>query len=170
MRKTINQYLSLNKNIINLLIAGFFVNIIGVSLFLILNIFLSKKGFNDVQIANYISYRFLAITFFALPFGLFIKKRKLKPFFYIGGIGVPATTGLLIFSINNIELHSLIPYIFILLNNYCRETLSKADLKSMKRVHNVFTFPFNCYFLALVASIIRRIFTSHPIPLLKPVC
>ena len=115
MRKTINQYLSLNKNIINLLIAGFFVNIIGVSLFLILNIFLSKKGFNDVQIANYISYRFLAITFFALPFGLFIKKRKLKPFFYIGGIGVPATTGLLVFSINNIELHSLIPYIFLLI-------------------------------------------------------
>ena len=68
MKKLINQYLSLEKNILYVILAGFFIRIIGASLFLILNIFLAKKGFNDVEIANYISYRFLAIMFFALPF------------------------------------------------------------------------------------------------------
>lgn len=113
MKKLINQYLSLENNILYVILAGFFIRIIGASLFLILNIFLAKKGFNDVEIANYISYRFLAIMFFALPFGLFIKKRKLKPFFMTGSIGVPITTIILIISINNVDLHFLIPYLFL---------------------------------------------------------
>ena len=47
--------------------AEFFVQLIGAAFFLILNIFLVKEGFSDPEIANFISYRFLAVMILAFP-------------------------------------------------------------------------------------------------------
>ena len=47
-------------------------------------------------------------------------------------------------------------------------TVSNADLRSMNNVHNPACYCFlNLY---LIYSVILRRFTSHPIPLLNPVC
>ena len=69
--------------------AEFFVQLIGSSFFLILNIYLSKNGFSDSEIANFISYRFLAVMLLAFPLGFYIKGKTLKPFFMFGSLGVP---------------------------------------------------------------------------------
>jgi len=48
----------------------------------VLNIFMSKLGYSDPQIAGFISWRYLAGLLLAIPLGIFIKDKKLKPFFW----------------------------------------------------------------------------------------
>ncbi len=94
--------------------AEFFIQLIGSSFFLILNIYLAKNGFSDPEIANFISYRFLAVMLLAFPLGFYIKGRPLKPFFIIGSLGVPLFSIFLIIAIKYF-LYSLLPVLFILL-------------------------------------------------------
>ena len=94
--------------------AEFFIQLIGSSFFLILNIYLAKSGFSDPEIAGFISYRFLAVMLLAFPLGFYIKGRPLKPFFMIGSLGVPIVAIILILSIKY-YWYSFLPYLFILL-------------------------------------------------------
>ena len=93
--------------------AEFFVQLIGASFFLILNIYLAKKGFSDPEIANYISYRFLAVMLLAFPLGFYIKNKPLKPFFILGSLGVPLVAILLVISVEN-TWYQYLPLLFIL--------------------------------------------------------
>ena len=85
MRKILSAYGQLEEHVLLMIKAEFFVQIIGVAFFLILNIFLSKQGFSDPEIANFISYRFLVVMVLAFPLAL-IKGKALKPFFMIGSL------------------------------------------------------------------------------------
>ena len=87
--------------------AEFFVQLIGAAFFLILNIFLAKEGFSDPEIANFISYRFLAVMILAFPLGFFIKGKVLKPFFMVGSLGVPTVAILLVLAVNHQHHHYL---------------------------------------------------------------
>ena len=80
--------------------AEFFIQLIGAAFFLILNIYLAKEGFSDPEIANYISYRFLAVMVLAFPLGFYIKGKRLKPFFMIGCLGVPLVAIAMILAIH----------------------------------------------------------------------
>ena len=93
--------------------AEFFVQLIGSSFFLILNIYLSKNGFSDSEIANFISYRFLAVMLLAFPLGFYIKGKTLKPFFMFGSLGVPLVAIFLVLSIEN-KLDYYLPSLFVL--------------------------------------------------------
>ena len=93
--------------------AEFFVQLIGAAFFLILNIFLAKEGFSDPEIANFISYRFLAVMILAFPLGFFIKGKVLKPFFMVGSLGVPTVAILLVLAVNH-QHHHYLPMLFIL--------------------------------------------------------
>jgi MFS family permease len=93
--------------------AEFFVQLIGAAFFLILNIFLAKQGFSDPEIANFISYRFLAVMLLAFPLGFFIKGKALKPFFMIGSLGVPTVALLLVLAVNH-QYHQFLPMLFVL--------------------------------------------------------
>lgn len=66
---------------------------------LILNIYLRKMGYADESIAQFNSYRFLGILFFAFPLGIFIKGKALKPFFLASSTLVPLVSLFLLFSI-----------------------------------------------------------------------
>ena len=92
--------------------AEFFIQLIGAAFFLILNIYLAKEGFSDPEIANYISYRFLAVMVLAFPLGFYIKGKRLKPFFMIGSLGVPLVAIAMILSIRN-QMFVFLPYLFI---------------------------------------------------------
>ena len=81
MKKVIKAYLQLEEHVLLMIKAEFFVQLIGASFFLILNIYLAKQGFSDPEIANFISYRFLAVMLLAFPLGFYIKGKPLKPFF-----------------------------------------------------------------------------------------
>ena len=93
--------------------AEFFVQLIGAAFFLILNIYLSKQGFSDPEIANFISYRFLAVMLLAFPLGFYIKGKPLKPFFILGSLGVPLVAISLVLAVQNSYFHYL-PFLFIL--------------------------------------------------------
>lgn len=93
--------------------AEFFVQLVGSAFFLILNIFLVKNGFSDPEIANFISYRFLAVMVLAFPLGFYIKGKKLKPFFLIGSIGVPTIAIIMIISIK-LKWFTILPFLFVL--------------------------------------------------------
>ena len=93
--------------------AEFFIQFIGSAFFLILNIYLAKKGFSDPEIANFISYRFLAVMLLAFPLGIYIKGKPLKPFFMIGTLGVPLVAIALVLSIEYM-LNDYLPILFVL--------------------------------------------------------
>ena len=92
--------------------AEFFIQLIGAAFFLILNIYLAKEGFSDPEIANYISYRFLAVMVLAFPLGFYIKGKRLKPFFMIGSLGVPLVAIAMILAIRY-QMFVFLPYLFV---------------------------------------------------------
>ena len=93
--------------------AEFFIQLIGAAFFLILNIFLAKEGFSDPEIANFISYRFLAVMVLAFPLGFYIKGRQLKPFFIAGSVGVPVMAILMVYSISK-QWYGFLPFSFVM--------------------------------------------------------
>jgi hypothetical protein len=80
---------------------------------LILNIYLAKQGFSDPEIANFISYRFLAVMLLAFPLGFYIKGKPLKPFFIMGSLGVPSVAITLVLAVQY-GLYLYLPILFIL--------------------------------------------------------
>ena len=80
---------------------------------MILNIYLAKRGYKDYEIANFISYRFLAVMLLAFPLGRYIKGKKLKPLFLSGSIGVPVIAIILLYAVK-LDLDQYLPLLFIL--------------------------------------------------------
>ena len=107
------NYKNLELHILNVIKAQFFVQIVGGAFFLILNIYLAKNSFSDSEIANFISFRFLAVMLLAFPLGFFIKGKILKPFLIIGSIGVPIIAILVVLAIKT-QLSNFLPALFIL--------------------------------------------------------
>ena len=73
---------------------------IHVAFILILNIYLRKQGFSDPEIASFNSLRFVGALAFALPLGIYIRGRRLKPFFKIASLMVPLTSIMIIEAIH----------------------------------------------------------------------
>lgn len=61
---------------------------------------MTSEGYKDYDIAYLVSFRFLAVMLFSLPLGLFIKGRKLKPFFMLSAISLPIVALLIIYAID----------------------------------------------------------------------
>lgn len=93
------SYKRIEKHILYLILAGFFLQMINSVFYLILNLYMSKLGYADFTIANFISYRFLAVMLFAFPLGFLIKGRNLKPFFYTGAVLVPLASFVIIYAL-----------------------------------------------------------------------
>ena len=111
-RNLLLNYQNLEYHILNVVKAQFFIQIVGGAFFLILNIYLSKNSFSDSEIANFISFRFLAVMLLAFPLGFFIKGKILKPFLIAGSIGVPIVAILVVLCIQN-KLDFFLPLLFI---------------------------------------------------------
>ena len=111
--KILKSYQNLPKNIHMLFFLEFSLSLIHVAFILILNIYLRKKGFSDPEIASLNSLRFMSALVFALPLGIYIRGKKLKPFFISSAIMVPLTSILIIQSIH-FDVNSLIKFSFLL--------------------------------------------------------
>lgn len=84
-----------------------FIQFISASYFVLMNYYFTKNGYVDYEIAKIIEKRFLGVILFAFPLGLFIKGKRLKPFFYVAALGVPSASLLLVYAVEN-QLHSLV--------------------------------------------------------------
>ncbi|NOZ08644.1 MAG: MFS transporter [FCB group bacterium] len=82
-----------------LVTAGLLINIVSAGFILILNIYLRKEGYSDARIAAFTSYRFLGVLVLAFPLGLFIKGKKLKPYFVLSSILMPIAGFLMMTSV-----------------------------------------------------------------------
>ena len=98
--KIIQSYFILPRNIHLLFLLEFFLSMIHVAFILILNIYLRKQGFSDPEIASFNSLRFVGALAFALPLGIYIRGRRLKPFFKIASLMVPLTSIMVIEAIH----------------------------------------------------------------------
>ena len=105
--KIFRSYRDLPRVIHLLILLEFSLNLIHVAFILILNIFLRNQGFSDPEIASFNSLRFIGALAFALPLGIYIRGKKLKPFFILAAVIVPITSGLIIESVQ----HQVVPLI-----------------------------------------------------------
>ena len=79
----------------------FSLSLIHVAFILILNIYLRKQGFSDPSIASFNSLRFIGALIFAVPLGIYIRGKKLKPYFIFASVIVPLTSIIIVESIHN---------------------------------------------------------------------
>ena len=79
--------------------AQFTLQGVHVSFFLLLNFYMTKEGFKDYEIVELWAYRFAAVMLLAFPIGLYIKGRRLKPFFWAAAVLVPVSSFGVIYSI-----------------------------------------------------------------------
>jgi len=89
LKKILFAYYQLERPIVYLIIADFFVQLINTSFFLLLNFYMHERGYSDADMGGFTSWRFMAVFLLAFPFGFFIKGKKLKPFFLIAAVGCP---------------------------------------------------------------------------------
>ena len=113
MIKRLNNYLNIERNVLLLIKSQFFLQLIATSFFLILNIYLSKNSFSDSEIADLISYRFLAVILLSYPLGYYISFKRLKFFFVISSILLPVVAISLILMIQYSVLEHLKTIFFI---------------------------------------------------------
>ena len=113
LRNLIRSYWNLPRMIHMLIMLEFTLSLIHVAFILVLNIFLRKQGFSDPEIASFNSLRFIGALVFALPLGIYIRGKKLKPFFILAALIVPLTSALIIESVYR-EIVPLIKLAFLL--------------------------------------------------------
>tara|TARA_B100000686_G_scaffold355297_1_gene472195 strand:- start:12297 stop:13601 length:1305 start_codon:yes stop_codon:yes gene_type:complete len=101
LKKIFRSYHNLPWDIHLLILMEFTLSLIHVAFILILNIFLRKQGYSDPEIASFNSLRFMGALAFALPLGIYIRGKKLKPLFILSAFVVPLTSGLIIQSVHN---------------------------------------------------------------------
>ncbi len=89
MRKLLREYLQLDKSILNVITAEFFLQLINSSFLAILPLYMKKENYSDGEIANFTSYRFIGILVLALFVGIYIKGRKVKNLFYVASFCAP---------------------------------------------------------------------------------
>jgi len=77
LKSLLGYYKNLEWPIVFFTLAVFFININNSVYFLIGNIYMAKLGFTDAEIASFITYRTIAVMLFALPFGMFIKQKRI---------------------------------------------------------------------------------------------
>ena len=99
LNKIFRSYWDLPRNIHLLILMEFTLSLIHVAFILILNIFLRKQGFSDPEIASYNSLRFIGALAFALPLGIYIRRKKLKPLFILATLIIPLTSAIIIQSV-----------------------------------------------------------------------
>jgi hypothetical protein len=99
MFKIFAQYKHLDKSILSIITAHFFIQFVEYAFLTILLIYMNKAGYADYKAADFFGYRFLSVLLFSFYLGLYINGRKIKPFFYISAICAPLLSLGIIFAI-----------------------------------------------------------------------
>jgi MFS family permease len=99
VQAVIEGYRRVEPHIRYAIAAQFCVQLVNTAYFLLLNYYMDAEGYQDYAIADILSYRFLAVFWLAFPLGLFIKGRRLKPFFLISTILLPVASHVMLLAI-----------------------------------------------------------------------
>ncbi|MEO0340919.1 MAG: hypothetical protein AAF242_17125, partial [Bacteroidota bacterium] len=99
LKLVLQQYRSIEAHIMYAIGVQFSVQVVSTSFFLLLNYYMVGEGYPDFRIAEVLSFRFLAVFCLAFPVGLYIKGRRLKPFFMIAAVANPIMATALLWAI-----------------------------------------------------------------------
>ncbi|MGE0569293.1 MAG: hypothetical protein AB7O73_15245, partial [Bacteroidia bacterium] len=83
------EYKNLERPLVHVIIAEFFIQMVNATFMAILPLFLVRSDYTKDEIALLITFRFIGVFSLAYPIGKYIKGKALMPFFYISSIGVP---------------------------------------------------------------------------------
>lgn len=82
-------YKNLERQVVLVIAAEFFIQLVNATFMNMLPLYLDHIHYRNEQIAGFISFRFLGVFLLALPLGIFIKGKKVRPLFFTSCIGVP---------------------------------------------------------------------------------
>ncbi len=99
LKKVFEKYGNIEKHIIYLVWAEFFLQMVNSSFFLLFNYHMARNGYQDYEIANTIAYRFLMVMILGVPLGFMFKRVRIKPFFLASSILVPIISLLVIYGV-----------------------------------------------------------------------
>jgi hypothetical protein len=85
----LKDYKSLEKQVMNVIVAEFFIQLVNATFINILPLYMDKEGFTKENIALYITFRYLGVFVLAIPLGYMIRGKKLEWYFKTAGILVP---------------------------------------------------------------------------------
>jgi predicted MFS family arabinose efflux permease len=85
----LREYRSIEKPVLNVIISEFFIQMVNATFMVVLPLYLDRMGYDNEQIALFITFRFLGVFILALPLGRFIRGKKLMSLFYLSGFCVP---------------------------------------------------------------------------------
>lgn len=100
MLKVFREYAQLSKSVHNLLTVGFFIQLINVTFIAILPLYMKSEGYTDSQYAHITFFRYFGILSVALLLGMYIKGKRVVPFFYVAAIGIPLFSILILTAIH----------------------------------------------------------------------
>ncbi|MHB8261457.1 MAG: MFS transporter [Bacteroidia bacterium] len=89
MLKFLKPYKTIERQILFVIVAEFFIQLVNATFMNMLPLYLHTLHYGNQEIAGFISFRFLGVFLLALPLGVLLKGKKMKPFFYASCIGVP---------------------------------------------------------------------------------
>lgn len=92
-------YKNIERQVMLVIAAEFFIQLVNATFMNMLPLYLNKLDYSNDQIAGFISFRFLGVFLLALPIGILIKGRNVKPLFYASCIGVPFFALCILYSI-----------------------------------------------------------------------
>lgn len=100
MLKAFNIYREVPRHVLYLALAELCLQLMNSGFFLLLNYYLVDQGFDDPAIAGMRKYQYMGVLFMAFPLGLFIKGRKVKPFFVASCLLTPLFGLIVVYSIH----------------------------------------------------------------------
>jgi hypothetical protein len=104
----LRDYRNVEKHILYVIYAEFFIQLVNSSFLNYQPLYMEKEGFSHEIIADYVSYRFLGVLLLAIPLGLVIKGKRIKPYFYASALLVP-----LLALVNIYAIHEKITWLLI---------------------------------------------------------
>jgi hypothetical protein len=110
MFQFLRDYTKLPKHILFVLGAEFFLQLINSSFLSNLPLFMHAEHYSDGQIADAIKYRYLGVLTSALFVGIYIRRRKLMPLFFVACSCVPVFAVGILYSVhlhNTLLNHSM---------------------------------------------------------------
>ncbi|HYG50159.1 MAG TPA: MFS transporter [Flavobacteriales bacterium] len=99
MLAAFKSYRNVEKHIVRLIVAECFIQLINAAFMIALLVYMEKLGYSDDVSAHYQKYRFLGVLALAIPIGIYIRGRKIKPLLYLSTIMVPVSALLIIYSV-----------------------------------------------------------------------
>jgi len=96
MFKLLKAYKTVDPIILKVIGAQAALQFVNAAFVLVLPLYMENTGYEDHEAAGILKYRFIIVLLLAFPFGLYLKGRKLMPFFYTSAIFLPLLSFLIV--------------------------------------------------------------------------